>query len=212
MRESKSHFIVALTGGIASGKTAASDRFRELGVEVFDADIIARELTAPGSQTMAKIATVFGKDLIDDAGKLKRKQLRRLIFSDPNAKSDLERILHPEIFEQLKERASHAVGAYCIVVIPLLAETGRPDFIDRVLLVDSDTQSQIRRLTQRDGVSLVEAQQSLNAQANRKARLEIADDVLANDSSLEALREKVDAMHQEYCRLAKTHHLNESTT
>ena len=184
-------YIVGLTGGIASGKTAVSDRFASLGVPVIDTDIIARQLVEPGEETLAKVVEAFGDDILDQEGNLRRRRLREIIFSDPDKQDLLENILHPAIRAEARHQVSQADADYCMVVIPLLAESGHFEWLDRVLVVDVPEEVQIERLTARDDVSMEQAKASLAAQASREARLELADDVIDNSGDIEDLDKAV---------------------
>lgn len=189
---------VALTGGIASGKSLAAQRFAELGVTVIDSDVIAREIVEPGQPALEEIVQRFGKTVLQTDGRLDRRALRERIFHDPQARADLERITHPRIRAIMRARAADAHGPYQLHVIPLLAESGRASEFDRVLLIDCDPAVQKARLMQRDGSSAETAEAILAAQARRSERLAIADDVLVNDGSAQTLRDGVERLHREY--------------
>jgi dephospho-CoA kinase len=195
-------FRVALTGGIASGKSTVADLFAALGVPVIDTDVIAREVVEPGRPALAQVVEAFGRDVLDAEGRLDRKRLREHIFSDPDARRRLEAILHPAIRAEMKRQSLAAGGPYQVLVIPLLAEGGRRDHVDRVLLVDVPEELQIQRVMWRDGVSHEQAQASLNAQATRAQRLAMADDVLRNTGRVDDLRERVAELHAKYTQLA----------
>ena len=195
-------FRVALTGGIASGKSTVADLFAALGVPVIDTDVIAREVVEPGRPALAQVAEAFGPHVLDAEGRLDRKRMREHIFADPGARRRLEAILHPAIRAEMERQSQAAVGPYQVLVIPLLAEGGRRDHVDRVLLVDVPEELQIQRVMWRDGVSHDEAQATLNAQATRAQRLAMADDVLRNTGRVDDLREQVAKLHQQFLRLA----------
>jgi dephospho-CoA kinase len=195
-------FRVALTGGIASGKSTVADLFAALGVPVIDTDVIAREVVEPGRPALAQVAEAFGADVLDATGRLDRKRMRERIFADADARRRLEAILHPAIRAEMERQSQVAGGPYQVLVIPLLAEGGRRDHVDRVLLVDVPEELQIQRVMWRDGVSHDEAQASLNAQATRAQRLALADDVLRNTGRVDDLREQVAKLHQQFLRLA----------
>jgi len=195
-------FRVALTGGIASGKSTVADLFAALGVPVIDTDVIAREVVEPGRPALAQVAEAFGADVLDPDGRLDRKRMRERIFADADARRRLEAILHPAIRAEMERQSQAAGGPYQVLVIPLLAEGGRRDHVDRVLLVDVPEELQIQRVMWRDGVSHGEAQASLNAQATRAQRLAMADDVLRNTGRVDDLREQVAKLHQQFLRLA----------
>lgn len=197
-----SPYIVAVTGGIASGKSAVTARFEQLGVPVIDADLIARDLVEPGEAALAEIVQRFGAGVLDAEGRLDRRQLRQRIFSDAGARRDLEAILHPRIRERMRERALAAAAPYVVLAIPLLTASSRYPFIDRVLVVDVPEALQIERLTRRDGVDEAGARAALGAQISRSERRALADDVIDNSGSLEALAAAVDALHARYLQLA----------
>jgi dephospho-CoA kinase len=194
---------VGLTGGIASGKSTVARLFEALGVPVIDTDVLAREVVAPGSPVLAQIAARFGAGVLTPEGALDRAALRSVIFSDPAARADLERLTHPAIRALLAERSAAAGGEYQIHVIPLLIETGGQNRVDRVLVVDSSEELQIRRLQARDGSSLEQARAILAAQASRAARLAAADDVIENNGDLHVLRDRVAALHLSYQQRAR---------
>ena len=200
--EKRLPYIVALTGGIASGKTLISDEFAKLGVPIVDTDIISREIVEPGQPALKKIEQEFGADFIDRDGRLDRTSLRALIFSDPNARVKLESILHPRIREKVDKALAKLTTTYCILVIPLLTERNTYPYIDRILVIDVKPEIQIMRLMSRDRCNLEQAKQALAAQANRAQRLEIADDILSNDATPGAARIKVAALHKKYVQLS----------
>lgn len=195
-------FKVALTGGIASGKSAVAALFEALGIPVVDSDAIAREIVAPGSPALESIRRRFGEGVIQADGNLNRRALREQVFADPQARRDLEAITHPAIRARMQAWSKAAVGPYQIHMIPLLAESGgRRDF-DRVLVVDCPEELQIRRVVQRDGVDEASARAVLAAQASRAERLALADDVIVNDGDREGLAEAVAALHRQYLQLS----------
>jgi len=193
---------IGLTGGIASGKSSVSARFRELGVSVIDADESARRVVAPGTPGLAAVLREFGPDLLDADGNLDRRRLRTLVFSDPDKRRSLESILHPLIHADMEREATLATGPYLIMVIPLLVERASRNRVDRILVVDVPEPLQLERLQARDGASLDQARAMLGAQATREKRLQAADDMLQNVGTLAELRGRVDALHQRYLQLA----------
>jgi dephospho-CoA kinase len=197
-------FRVALTGGIASGKTTVAGLFAELGIPLIDTDLIAREVVEPGQPALAAIVRAFGPEVLDADGCLDRRRMRERIFADPAVKQRLEAILHPAIRAEMERQSRVAGGPYQILVIPLLAEGRRRDHVDRVLLVDVPEAVQVERLVSRDGVSREQAQASLNAQATRAERLAIADDVIQNSGRVDELKQQVRALHEKYLQLATT--------
>lgn len=198
---------MGLTGGIASGKSTAASLFAALGVPVIDADVISRDVTAAGTPLLARIAERFGARYLRPDGSLDRRALRELVFSDAKARADLESLTHPAIFQAVEERATSAGGPYQILALPLLIEKGHGALVDRVLVIDCDEALQIRRLQARDGSTLEQARAILAAQAPRAARLAAADDVIANDGDLHALRDQVERCHLRYIGLAAAREL-----
>lgn len=193
--------IIALTGGIASGKTAASDRFAERGAAVIDTDRIAREVVAPGSDGLAAVQAAFGDAIVVD-GELDRSALRRRIFDDPEARKRLEAILHPRIAAEARRRIAAVSAPYAVLVVPLLVESGLFSDADRVLVVDVPEAVQIERLMARDRMTRAQAESALAAQASREARLARADDVIVNTGSLADLHGEVDRLDARYRELA----------
>jgi dephospho-CoA kinase len=197
-------FRVALTGGIASGKSTVADLFAALGLPVIDTDVIARQIVEPGQPALAQVVAEFGAQVLDATGRIDRRRMRERIFADPDAKRRLESILHPAIRAEMARESLAAQGPYQVLVIPLLTEGGSRDHVDRVLLVDVPEELQIQRLMMRDGVSHDQAQASLNAQATRAERLTMADDVVRNTGRVDELREAVAALDAKYRGLAGT--------
>ena len=195
-------FTVALTGGIASGKTLISNEFARLGVPIIDTDVIAHEIVEPGQPALQEIEHIFGAGFLDDRGQLNRQALRALIFSDTTERKKLESILHPRIRQEVSQAIANVTSAYCVLVIPLLAEKGAYPNLDRVLVVDVDPETQINRLVTRDNNSRKQAKQALASQASRKQRVKIADDILDNSGSPAQARDEVARLHKKYSRLA----------
>ena len=195
-------YTVALTGGIASGKTLVSDEFARLGVPVIDTDVIAHMLVEPGQPALEEIEHVFGAGIIDGSGRLRRRKLRSLIFSDPLKRKALESILHPKIRLEAGKAVARVTSAYCILVIPLLAERGAYPDVDRVLVVDVEPETQVSRLMTRDNSDREQAEQALASQVSRAQRLKIADDILDNSGSPKRARQAVAQLHQKYLKLA----------
>jgi dephospho-CoA kinase len=207
-------FRVALTGGIASGKTTVANLFAEQGVPLIDTDVIAREVVEPGQPALAEVVRTFGVEILDADGRLDRRRLRERIFAEPDARRRLESILHPAIRSEMERQsaaAAHA-GPYQLLVIPLLTEGGRRDHVDRVLLVDVPESLQVARLMQRDGVTSEQAEASLKAQASRESRRQFADDVITNTGNPDELRPQVDALHRRYLELAREAARSDSPT
>ena len=195
-------FRVALTGGIASGKSTVAALFAELGVPVIDSDVLARAVVRPGSDGLAAIEAAFGAAILSGDGTLDRAELRRRIFDNPKDKQTLEGILHPRIRAEMERRSAQAGGPYQVLEIPLLAETGQATRSDRVLVVDCEPRVQIERLMARDGSDERQAQRVLAQQATREQRLAIADDVLRNDDDIGALAPRVLQLHRKYLHMA----------
>jgi len=200
--------LIALTGGIASGKTAVAELFAKLGVPVLDTDQIARDVVAPGMPALDQLVAAFGADILDAHGQLDRARMRERVFGDPTQRRKLEAITHPAIREELARRSAAAGGDYQIHVIPLLVETGRTDAYDRVLVVDCPEQAQLERLMSRDGTSRQQAEEILDAQASREERLNAAHDVIENTGTLADLTRFVQTLHLNYALLAqqRAHH------
>lgn len=198
-------YTVALTGGIASGKSEAERRFLALGVHVADADVAARDVVAPGTAGLAEVVATFGPEALDADGAMDRAAMRRRVFADPAARLQLEAIIHPRVRAWLRTACEAAPGPYAIAAIPLFAEAGRDAYagwIDRVLVVDVPVEVQLERLLHRDGIDEALAWKMIRAQATREQRLAVADDVIVNDRSLDALAEQVATLHQRYLQLA----------
>ncbi|MGL6230128.1 dephospho-CoA kinase [Aeromonas rivipollensis] len=196
-------YVVAITGGIGSGKTTVANQFSALGIEVVDADLIAREVVEPGTPALTAIASHFGPGILDEQGRLDRRALRERIFSDPAAKSWLNALLHPIIRSEMLRQCAAANSPYCLLVVPLLVENRLTELADRVLVIDVDEATQIERTCHRDGVSLEQAQAILASQASRSERLAMADDVLDNQSgTTETIRERILALHETYLAFA----------
>jgi dephospho-CoA kinase len=196
-------FVVALTGGIASGKSAVERRFEALGVHAYDADAAARAVVEPGSEALAEVARTFGPQALDAEGRLDRAAMRQRVFGDPSARATLEGILHPRIRAWLRDAVAADEGPYCILSIPLLVENhAHYRWVDRVLVVDAPEAVRIERLTRRDGIDAALAAKMIAAQASREERLAIADDVIVNDGDEAALDEAVAALDRRYKTLA----------
>lgn len=196
-------YVVAITGGIGSGKTTVANQFAALGIEVVDADLIAREVVAPGTPALAAITSHFGPEILTEQGLLDRRVLRERIFSDQAAKSWLNALLHPIIRSEMLRQCAAVSSPYCLLVVPLLVENRLTELADRVLVIDVDEATQIERTCRRDGVSREQAQAILASQASRSERLAMADDVLDNQSgTTETIRERILALHETYLAFA----------
>ena len=198
----KHAYRVGLTGGIASGKTTVANMFAELGVPLIDTDIIARQVVQPGEPALDEIREQFGDAVIDESGHLDRLAMRKLIFSDDQLRHKLESILHPRIGAETRRQSSAANGRYQMIVVPLLVDSPLLQFVDRVLVVDCDEDTQIKRLLSRDAETTQQARKIISAQASRDDRLSIADDVIRNDQELEETRRQVALLDKKYRKLA----------
>lgn len=195
-------FTVALTGGVASGKSTVERLFASRGIEIIDADHVAREVVAAGTAGLADIVEVFGTDVLSADGSLDRRAMRERVFADERARRQLEAIIHPRVREVLRQRASEVRSAYGMLVIPLLVESGDYAWVNRVLVVDVPREVQRERLLKRDGISRELAEAMLDAQASREQRLGVADDVIDNSADLESLDDAVERLHRRYLQLA----------
>jgi dephospho-CoA kinase len=193
--------LIGLTGGIGTGKSTVCKLFAERGIAVIDADAVAKELVALNQPALQAIVQEFGKGIIDAKGRLRRDRLRSIIFSDPERRKRLEKLLHPLILEEMLSRANRARGPYCILCIPLLVETDQSSAVDRVLVVDAPEALQIQRVMERDHLTIDEIKAIMHVQASREDRLEAADDVIMNASDMTKLAEQVNALHQKYLAL-----------
>ena len=202
MTRAEASLVVALTGGIASGKTAVSDAFAALGVPVIDTDLIAREVVAPGSPGLAEVVAAFGASSRAPDGSLNRAALRQIIFTNAGARARLEAILHPRIATEARRRLQTVQHPYCILVVPLLVESGLFENADRILVVDVPEALQIQRLMRRDGADRDQAEAALSAQISREQRLARADDVIDNSASLVELQTSVAELDAFYRELA----------
>ncbi|MRX27409.1 dephospho-CoA kinase [Kangiella sp. HZ709] len=196
-------FKVVLTGGIASGKTAVSNFFSELNVDVIDADIVAREVVAPETPGLESIRNYFGSEVILSDGSLNRGLLRSIVFEDEQEREWLNGLLHPLIRKRMESLQTQSKSSYSLSVIPLLFESKQYQLYDRVLVVDCAVEQQLARLMARDNSSKAQALAILNSQASRAERLSIADDVIENSKDLHYLQHQVINLHNKYLSIAK---------
>lgn len=196
-------FVIGLTGGIASGKTTVANLFSDKGIELVDADIVARDVVAIGSEGLAAITRYFGEDILQHDGSLDRAKLRHIIFNDEAKKNWLNNLLHPLIRSQMIHDLAATSSAYTLFVVPLLVENNLTELCDHVLVIDVPIEVQIARTMARDGVSETQAKAIIASQADRKTRLSQADSVLENDSE-SYLAQQVEALHQKFLELAQT--------
>jgi dephospho-CoA kinase len=196
-------FVVGLTGGIGTGKSAAAEEFARLGATVVDTDAIARELTEAGGAALPHIKALFGDAFITMRGAMDRDAMRKHVFSDPTAKQALEGLLHPMIRAEADRRIAAAAGPYVVYVVPLLIESGgQRDRVQRILVVDAPESLQVERVRARSGLSDKEIRAIVAQQASRQARLAAADDVIENSASLDALRKQVASLDARYRKMA----------
>ena len=203
MSERRRARVIALTGGVAAGKSAVARRFEALGVPVHDADVAARAVIEPGSAGLAAVVDAFGTQVLDASGRLDRPAMRQRVFADPAARQRLEAIIHPRVRQWLHAHALAERGPYCLLAIPLLAENiAHYRWVDRVLLVDAPESLQIARLMTRDGIDETLARRMLAQQATRAERQALADDVIENDGDEAALDAAVADLHRRYQAMA----------
>ncbi len=198
-------FVVGLTGGIGSGKSAAAEEFARLGAAVVDTDAIAHELTRAGGAAIAGLRRALGEEYVDAAGAMDRAKVRALVFADATAKARLEALLHPMIRAESERRIAASAAPYVVHVVPLLIES--PDYrkrVQRVLVVDCPPRLQQERVRRRSGLADDEIERIIGAQTSRPARLAAADDVIDNSGTLDALHKQVRALHQRYLEMART--------
>lgn len=198
-------FIVGLTGGIGSGKSAVADRFALRGVTIVDTDGIAHELTASGGAAIAPIRAAFGDSAIDDSGAMGRKVMRDLVFADPDARRRLEAILHPMIRNESDRRCRAATSAYVILAVPLLIESGTyRERCNRICVVDCPVETQISRVKARNNLDEGQIRAIIASQASREDRLAAADDVIDNSGDLAALDDQIERLHASYLQAASS--------
>ncbi|MCP1583147.1 dephospho-CoA kinase [Pseudoxanthomonas mexicana] len=202
-----SDYFIGLTGGIASGKSALEKAFAAHSIVVADADLLAREVVAPGEPALAAVVERFGRDVLQADGQLDRAALRVRVFGDPEQRRALEAILHPAIRARLEAICRAAPGPYAIATVPLLTEGGGRaayPWLHRILVVDTPAAVQKARLMQRDGIGATLADQMMAAQASRAERLALADDIVVNDGDLAHLQRAADQLHARYVALASS--------
>jgi dephospho-CoA kinase len=195
-------FVVGITGGIGSGKTAVTNLFAELGITIVDADIASRIIVEPGKPALAEIAERFGADMLQADGTLNRAAMRKRVFANPDDKRALERITHPRIGDEIRRQLREARSPYVILVSPLLIEGDQHQLCQRILVVDVPESVQLQRTMQRDSNDAEQVKRIIASQASREQRLARADDVIENTGTLDDLRTQVAALHQRYLALA----------
>ncbi|MCI3878236.1 dephospho-CoA kinase [Acinetobacter higginsii] len=196
-------FILGITGGIGSGKSAATQWFESQGIAVVDADIVAREVVEPGQPTLKSIQDAFGDWVLLEDGSLDRRALREHIFQFPEARQNLENITHPAIRQSIIQQLQQAESPYVILVSPLLFETNQHELVQHTLLVDADEQTQLQRASQRDGQSEEQIRKIIAAQMSRTQKQQLADDIVLNDGLLEHLHQQLKPLHFSYLQRAE---------
>ncbi len=196
-------FILGITGGIGSGKSAATQWFESQGITVVDADIVAREVVEPGQPTLQTIQQAFGDWVLLEDGNLDRRALREHIFQFPQARQTLEKITHPAIRQSIIQQLQQAESPYVILVSPLLFETNQHQLTHHTLLVDADEQTQLQRASQRDGQSEEQIRKIIAAQMPRAQKQQLANDIVVNDGLLEHLHQQLKPLHLSYLQRAE---------
>jgi len=199
-----SKFVVGLTGGIGSGKTTVANLFAAEGITLVDADIVAREVVAPGSKGLEAIVTHFGAEILTPEGELDRAKLRQRIFSNPEEREWLNQLLHPMIRQEMLAQVEKATSAYVIMVVPLLFENGLDRLVNRTLVVDISPELQINRTVKRDNVDASQVNSIISSQSSRSEKLARADDIIDNQGEISTLKREVLALHQRYLQLSGT--------
>jgi dephospho-CoA kinase len=198
------NLVIGLTGGIGSGKTLASDHFASLGVDIIDTDVIARQVVEPGSKVLKQLASEFGAGVLNTDGSLNRAALRKLAFANEENKSKLDDITHPAIREETARQIQSSRSDYCIVVVPLLSEDSPfLSVMQRVIVVTADRETKIERVKVRSSLSASEVERIMQSQLSDEQRLEFADDVIENNSSIEYVHKEVEILHSQYLELSK---------
>jgi len=198
-------FVLGVTGGIGSGKSAVTERFEALGIEVVDADVAARTVVAAGQPALDQISERFGSNILLENGELDRAALRKIVFHNPDERKWLEGLTHPLIREEIIKGLQSAQSPYVILVSPLLIESGQFHFTQRILVVDVPESTQIERTCARDNNDAAQVQAIIDAQINRTERLAKADDIIENNLGLDHLDSEVARLHDQYLSLAADH-------
>lgn len=195
---------IGLTGGIASGKSTIANCFRVYNIPIIDADMIAHALVGPGTAALSLITKKFGKQILHEGKTLNRDKLREIVFTDAYKKKQLEEILHPLIYQQMQHEYEQQTSAYSILCIPLLMETNKMNFVDRILVADCPVETQIERVEKRDQLSAKQILSIINSQVSRKFRLSHADDIIDNSKPDSQLAEQVKKLHNQYLLLSNS--------
>lgn len=198
-----SGYVVGLTGGIGCGKTTISNEFKRLGITIIDADEIARDVVAPGSEGLEAIIKQFGPEIVQSDGYLNRAKLRSIVFAEPEKTQWLNDLLHPKIRAQMLNELSASVSSYTILSVPLLLENGMQTLCNRILVVDILPEQQLQRVLARDQSEPATIKKIMTAQIDRKKRLSLADDIIDNSGQPSESMEQVQKLHQIYTKLTK---------
>lgn len=204
-----SKFVVGLTGGIGSGKTTVANLFAAEGVCLVDADVVAREVVAPGTYGLNAIIDHFGKEILTASGELDRAKLRQRVFSDEQARQWLNQLLHPMIRQEMLLQVKNATSDYVIMVVPLLFENGLDRLVNRTLVVDISPELQISRTVKRDNVDATQVNNIIESQCSRSEKLARADDIIDNQGEISTLKQEVQALHQRYLQLSGNHNAHD---
>lgn len=195
--------IVGVTGGIGSGKTAVTNFFASKGITIVDADMAARVVVEPGKPALDIIAEKYGKDILLDSGSLNRRKMREIIFHNDAERIWLEELLHPLIREEIVQELEQAESGYVVFVSPLMIETSQKELVNRLLVVDVSVETQIARCTLRDNMKREQAEAIIRRQSSREEKINVADDVVDNEGSLEELHQQLEVLHQRYLSSVK---------
>lgn len=196
--------VVALTGGIGSGKSTVAAMFAELGVTVVDADEISRNVARRGGPAFEKLLALLGPEALAPGGELRRDLIRKTAFEDEALRRAIEAIIHPLVYSEIRRRVAETDRPYCIVSVPLLIETGKQASFDRVLLIDAPEELRLKRAAERDGLPFEEIRKIMRSQATGDERRRAAHDIIRNDADLGQLRSEIERLHRDYLELART--------
>ncbi|MCG8673076.1 MAG: dephospho-CoA kinase [Pseudomonadales bacterium] len=195
--------VVGVTGGIGSGKTAATDHFQSLGITIVDADLASRVIMEPGREALLKVEEHFGSHVINSDGSLDRRALREIVFNHPEERRWLEQLTHPLIAQEIISQIQASQSPYTILASPLLLESSQSQMTQRILLIDVPEELQIARTINRDNTDEAGVKAIMKAQMSREERHKRVDDIIVNDKDLDHLHQEVEAMHQTYLKLAQ---------
>lgn len=196
------NYIVAITGGIGSGKTTISKKFASLGIKIIDADVISKTILLYNQKVIKIIKNHFGSNVIDKYGMLNRKKIKKIIFNNNFKKKWINNLLHPLIYKKIQHQLSYIFYPYVILVIPLLFESKIKYSINRILVIDAKKNTQINRIIKRDNITKSDAKKIISSQISRKKRLQKADDIIINEDNIESLKKKVLILHKKYLYLS----------